>query len=505
MNNKRQNIAVIFLITVIIIKFLIWNDNNQKWIIKDVYYQHPIDEPLSIAPQPTLISTTDELFPATISDASKLYRVEVEGIVQPKNIEQIQETVQLAKDEKKKISMSGARHSMGGQNAFDNSIHLDMREFNNIQYNQEDQTVTVQSGATWKSIQNKLSKHNRSVQVMQDSNIFTVGGSIAVNAHGKDPNFSTLIHTVNEFQLVNAEGELITCSRTENPELFYAVHGGMGLFGVVTQVTLNTNPNNIYQTKLELFDSKDFLHNMEQSSADSELSEAHFSMDQDNLLKEVLVYNYKPTNTTKDVEDDITGENSIWLRKAIYRLARNSDWGQKVRWFLEKNLSPIIDPELTTRNTAMAVPVRFLELDDPNSTDILQEYFIPTDKVDEFIPKYRQLLQKHNINIVNTTVRKTLADSEGLLTYSPQENYGFVSYYKITKDQKGQEQMQTFVQELMDYLLEIDGKYYLAYNNYYTQDQIHRMYPKLQELFQLKQKYDPQELFNNQWYENHKI
>ncbi|NJK71013.1 MAG: FAD-binding oxidoreductase [Thermales bacterium] len=236
-------------------------------------------------------------------------------------MEQIQETVQLAKDEKKKISMSGARHSMGGQNAFDNSIHLDMREFNNIQYNQEDQTVTVQSGATWKSIQNKLSKHNRSVQVMQDSNIFTVGGSIAVNAHGKDPNFSTLIHTVNEFQLVNAEGELITCSRTENPELFYAVHGGMGLFGVVTQVTLNTNPNNIYQTKLELFDSKDFLHNMEQSSADSELSEAHFSMDQDNLLKEVLVYNYKPTNTTKDVEDDITGENSIWLRKAIYRLA----------------------------------------------------------------------------------------------------------------------------------------------------------------------------------------
>ncbi|NJK71012.1 MAG: hypothetical protein HC932_02010 [Thermales bacterium] len=102
MNNKRQNIAVIFLITVIIIKFLIWNDNNQKWIIKDVYYQHPIDEPLSIAPQPTLISTTDELFPATISDASKLYRVEVEGIVQPKTLNKSKKLFNSPKMRRKK-------------------------------------------------------------------------------------------------------------------------------------------------------------------------------------------------------------------------------------------------------------------------------------------------------------------------------------------------------------------------------------------------------------------
>ena len=62
---------------------------------------------------------------------------------------------------------------------------LDMRGLNAISLDAERRTVTVGAGATWHDIQNAI--HPRfAVKAMQSTDIFTVGGSISVNAHGMD-------------------------------------------------------------------------------------------------------------------------------------------------------------------------------------------------------------------------------------------------------------------------------------------------------------------------------
>jgi len=131
----------------------------------------------------------------------------------------------------------------------------------------------------------------------------------------------------------------------------------------------------------------------------------------------------------------------------------------------------------------------------------LQEYFVPISQVDRFLAEYKKIIRSHDIQLINVTVRKVNRDNEALVSYATEDMYAFVAYYKIARDKSGDIQMSAFTQEMMDYLLSIDAKFYLAYRGYYTKDQLYAMYPKLQELFALKRQLDRDEIFSNKWYE----
>ena len=64
------------------------------------------------------------------------------------------------------------------------------------------------------------------LEVQQSSNIFTVGGSLGVNARGRDPRFGWVIETVKSFRIMNGAGEVLNVSRLENSELFDGVVNG---------------------------------------------------------------------------------------------------------------------------------------------------------------------------------------------------------------------------------------------------------------------------------------
>jgi FAD/FMN-containing dehydrogenase len=337
---------------------------------------------------------------------------------------------------------------------------------------------------------------------MQDSNIFSVGGSLSVNAHGKDPRFGSLIESVVSFKLLNAKGEEINCSRTENPELFRATIGGMGLFGVITTVVLKTEPNSTYKYTVvhkPIEDAIDFMET-QIKRPDLESIEAQVSVDRDNYIKSAQIYYFDRISNNPQLQDDISGENNIWFRKFVYRTSRNNNWGKQFRWLMQQHIGPKLDPQELTRNSAMAAPFRTLQLNEAETTDVLQEYFVPVAKVQEFLNEYRNMLLVKDMQLLNVTIRKVKPDTEALVSYATTDMYAFVSYYKIPKDATGTAQMTDFTRQMMDYLEAIDGKFYLAYRGYYGRSQIHRMYPQLKMLFQLKQIYDPTELFTNRWY-----
>ena len=57
---------------------------------------------------------------------------------------------------------------MGGQTIFENSTHIDMRQMDSIiSFSEKDKTITVQSGITWRKIQNYINQYNLSVTIMQ--------------------------------------------------------------------------------------------------------------------------------------------------------------------------------------------------------------------------------------------------------------------------------------------------------------------------------------------------
>lgn len=395
---------------------------------------------------------------------------------------------------------------MGGQALGLNTLHLDMTQMDSVRYNDSDQTVTVGPGATWRQVQASLSQHNRAVRVMQDSNIFSVGGSLSVNAHGKDPRYGSMIGSVNYLKMVTADGKEMLCDKTQNKDLFSAVIGGYGLLGIITEVNLLTTQNSIYAFSLIPTQTSSLIDTLESLSKNPEnrLLEAHLSVDGERFLTESLIYTYTEAKSSAKPKDVLDGENSIWLRKVTFQASRTSSFGKFLRWEMEKYLSPLIEPKTVSRNTAMAVPVRFLQNPDPHTTDILQEYFVPTEQANNFLERYKKLVKKYNINVLNVTIRKVNKDTNALVSYAQKDMYGFVVYYKINQNSIDTQTLNAFTRELMEYLISIEATYYLCYGSYYSQSQLTTMYPAIRKLFVLKTQHDPDRLFTNVWYEKYR-
>jgi FAD/FMN-containing dehydrogenase len=477
------------------VKASIWDDPSKQWLLADLLPHDDGSQKLSLAPAAA----------ARLTDASQLNSSVVAEIRSPTTVAEILTAIRDAQSTARKISVSGVRHSMGGQALGQDTLHLDMTHMDAVRYDVSDQTVIVGPGATWRQVQTALSPHGRAVRVMQDSNIFSVGGSLSVNVHGKDPRYGSLIESVNYLKVVTVDGQEIRCDRTQNQDVFSAVIGGYGLLGIITEVSLQTMPNSIYAFSLIPVQTPTVFDRLESMSKDPEMGllEAHLSVDGDRFLTEGLVYAYAQTQSSAQPHDDLTGENSIWLRKVVFQASRASNFGKFLRWELEKRVTPLVDAKTVSRNTAMAVPVRFLQNPDPHTTDILQEYFVPTEHANDFLERYKDLIKKHGINLLNVTIRKVNEDTNALVSYAQRDMYGLVVYYKVAKNTAGADTLAAFTSELIDYLISINATYYLCYGSYYSQSQLTTMYPKLPKLFALKAQRDPAGLLTNLWYEKY--
>jgi len=108
-----------------------------------------------------------------------------------------------------------------------------------LAFNEEAGLLTCEAGVSLADIIDVFLPRGFFLPVTPGTTYVTVGGAIANDVHGKnhhvDGCFSEFVQT---FDLLLASGEVITCSRTENPEIFWATVGGIGLTGVILTATI---------------------------------------------------------------------------------------------------------------------------------------------------------------------------------------------------------------------------------------------------------------------------
>ena len=76
----------------------------------------------------------------------------------------------------------------------------------------------------------------------------------------------------------------------------------------------------------------------------------------------------------------------------------------------------------------------------------------------------------------------------------------FVMLFVQERTPAGEARMQALTRDLIDAAIEHEGRYYLPYRLHATREQFHRAYPQAREFFDRKREYDPEELFQNQFY-----
>jgi FAD/FMN-containing dehydrogenase len=437
-----------------------------------------------------------------VNDVTRLNPVVVDRVIAPTREEEI---VAAVRSHPGPISVGGGRFSMGGQTATEGALQIDMRRYNRIvDLNVAARTITVQSGATWRSIQEAIDRHGLSVKVMQSYGNFTVGGSLSVNVHGRYAGLGPLISTVRAIRLVLADGSVVDASPGRNAELFYGAIGGYGGLGVITQATLELAPNVRVRRQRITMPVTDYARYFRENVRGRPGVIFHNGDIYPNEYDRVSVISFTETSDPVTVPDRLIPRGTSYAQsRTAYRVITGWPGGKEFR---EHLLDPwrLNGDQVVWRNYEASYDVAELE---PASrekyTYVLQEYFIPVESFDRFVPRMRRIFQRHDVNVMNVSIRHATPDPGSLLAWAPREVFAFVVYYKQGTGRADREKVGRWTREMADAALALGGSWYLPYQPHATPAQFARAYPRSAQFFALKRRVDPTNKFRNKLWDRY--
>ncbi|MFZ4929649.1 FAD-binding oxidoreductase [Chryseobacterium sp. Mn2064] len=445
------------------------------------------------------------------NDASQLNLTKIDTLIKvpssKADIEsQLQQILQYAKEKHLKISIAGAQHSMGGHSIYPNGILLNMLPYKHMELDEKTNILTIGSGALWEDAIKYLDKNGKSIAVMQAFSSFSVGGSISVNGHGWQKNLPPISSSVVSFTLMNESGKIINCSREENPELFKLVIGGYGLFGIILDIRLKVVDNTALQYKyvrLNADNYTDYYKKFISENPNVNLVFGRLRISDKRFLEEATINYFEKVNE-KPLSLPLQNAKNEEVKRLVFRSTVNSEYGKRLRWDLETGMNKMTKNAVYSRNELLNDHVSLIENKDPNSTDLLQEYFIPERHFNQFIKDMKPVLKNSGMDLLNITIRAVNKDEDSYMNYARENVFGFVLLFNQKKTAEQENAMKLLTNKLVDITLKNEGTFYLPYRLHIGKEKMRKVYPQTESFFELKRKYDPSELFDNKFYQHYK-
>jgi FAD/FMN-containing dehydrogenase len=443
--------------------------------------------------------------PFMLDDASRLNATPInrQAILtstdEGKLLHELRATLGEAASSGRPVAMGGARHSMGGQSLPRNGIAASFAAAV-IEPDTKARTYRVSAGARWRDVIRALDPIGFSPAVTQSNHDFSVGGTLSVNAHGWPVPFGPFGSTVRRFRIMLADGSVVTCSNSENAELFRLTVGGYGLFGIVIDADLAMVENSLLTPGSELMKADAFAPRFVARANDPSLRMAYgrLSVAREGFLQQALLVGYSPA-PQQPVRLPSPKNSSAFalVSREIFRAQIGSERGKRARWMAETRLMPKVGQVALTRNTLLNEPVAPLADRDSSRTDILHEYFVAPDRLNDFLAACREIIPSHRQDLLNVTLRYVDADSSSVLTYAPQPRIAAVMLFVQKRTAEADGDMRAMTVKLIDRTLAIGGSYYLPYRLHATRQQLRAAYPRVDEFVTAKRRHDPQLRFRN--------
>lgn len=445
------------------------------------------------------------------NDASQLNLTKVDTIIRVPNdkekiVNQLRDILKYTRDNKLKISIAGAQHSMGGHTIYPNGIVLNMLPYKQMQLDKVNNILTIGSGALWDNALIYLDQHGKSIAVMQSFSSFSVGGSISVNGHGWQKDSPPISSSIVSFTLMKANGQIVNCSRKENSELFHLVIGGYGLFGVVLDVKLKVVDNIALKYKYIRLSPENYVNHYKKyisGNPNVNLVFGRLRISHKHFLEEATLNFFEKDNSIAPAPP-IQEQKSVEAKRLVFRGSVDSEYGKRLRWDLETMANKVAKNAIFSRNELLYEDASLIENKDSTSTDLLQEYFIPEKNFNQYINDIKPILKYSKVDLLNITIRGVQRDNASYLNYAREDVFGFVMLFNQKKTKAQEEDMKNLTNQLVDVALKNGGTFYLPYRLHISPEKMRKTYPQADNFFKLKLKYDPEELFSNKFYQHYK-
>jgi len=148
----------------------------------------------------------------------------------------------LARETGLEISIRGGGHNVAGRAVADGALMIDLAEMKGIHVDPAARTIRAQGGVTWAELNREAAIHGLATPggTVSTTGIagFTLGGGLGwvMGIHG------LAVDNVLSIELVTADGEVLNVTADSHPDLFWALRGGGGNFGVATSFEYRLHP-----------------------------------------------------------------------------------------------------------------------------------------------------------------------------------------------------------------------------------------------------------------------
>ncbi len=158
------------------------------------------------------------------------------------DVADVMATVKFGHEQNLLVAVRGGGHNAGGLGICDGGLVIDLSPMNYVRVDPKKKTVLVGAGSLWRDVDHATHAFRMAVPagIISTTGVggLTLGGGVGYLSR----RYGLTIDNLLAVDMVLADGRLVTASAKENPDLFWAVRGGGGNFGIVTSFLFKGSP-----------------------------------------------------------------------------------------------------------------------------------------------------------------------------------------------------------------------------------------------------------------------
>jgi FAD/FMN-containing dehydrogenase len=163
-------------------------------------------------------------------------------IVQCAQADDVPSVIRFARENKLELSIRGGGHNIAGNALCDNGITIDFSRMKNVRVDAGKKRAYVEPGATLADLDAAVQAHGLATPVGINSTTGIAGLTLGGGFGWLTRKYGMTIDNLVSVDVITAKGKKVRASENENADLFWAIRGGGGNFGVVTQFEFQLFP-----------------------------------------------------------------------------------------------------------------------------------------------------------------------------------------------------------------------------------------------------------------------
>lgn len=359
-----------------------------------------------------------------------------------------------------------------GDISFSNKNTIDIKLLNKlISFNEKELIIEWEAGALLSQINDFINPKGYKFFVIPGTKFITLGGAIACDVHGKNQaKYGSFCNHLRSFKLLMTSGEIITCSKTENADFFYATIGGVGLTGIIISAKFNVRKltSDTMLVKRKKTSSINNVISLFENSI-AEYKAAWIKSNTQILYTEANYIDNEITsvkNKSREIKSDFWGLFTTKIafklvELLLYKKARNGKFKEPENQFLHP-----LDGVL---NWNKLYPNGFIQV----------QFLTDKTQIEEAINYTFSFIKSKKLTSFLTTLKRFSGEikSLGLMSFVEQG-------YVFSIDIKYKEGLEKELLDLANYITEIGGKFYLAKDSFLKEEHLlnsYKNYPQYKQ------------------------